>query len=152
MISPYASDVGVADILRLVATGVAISIAGAVTAASCGSLAEAGKNVPFRPPGFIFAIVWPILYVTTGIAWRESGRKGGRVLVYDSIFACLVGLLCVWLLTYTCFDLKRVSIGILISALVLSAALGVVRSKWTFPLTAWLAFASSISIYEEVHA
>jgi len=150
MISPYASDVGVADILRLVATGVAISVAGAVSSTSCGSLAEAGKEVPFRPPRFVFAITWPILYVTTGIAWRESGRKEGRV--YDSIFACLVGLLCVWLFTYTCFDLKRVSIGILISALVLSAALGVVRSKWTFPLTAWLAFASSISIYEEVHA
>jgi len=149
MIAPSAaSDVGVADIFRLVATGVAISIAGAVSSASCGSLAEAGKNVPFRPPGFVFAIAWPILYVTTGIAWRESGRKG-RVLLYDSLFACLVGLLCVWLFTYTCFDLKRVSLGVLLSALVLSAGL-VTRSYWTFPLTAWLAFASSISIYEEV--
>lgn len=28
-----------------------------------------GENIPFRPPGYVFAIVWPILLVLLGISW-----------------------------------------------------------------------------------
>ena len=143
----------ITDLLRLVATGVAISIAGAVSSSACGGLQESGKSVPFRPPRWVFGVAWPLLYVSTGVAWRESGRRtGDDGRFFDALFAVLVGLLCAWLFMYSCFDQKRVSLAIILSAMLLSGVLGATRSKWAFPLTAWLGFASSISLYEQIHS
>ena len=59
----------------------------------CGSLVSSGKNVPFRPPGWVFGVVWPILYFTTGFAWSSSKK--------DYLFSMITALCCLWLYIYS---------------------------------------------------
>ena len=30
---------------------------------------ETGKDIPFRPPGWVFGVVWPILLLLIGYSW-----------------------------------------------------------------------------------
>ena len=30
---------------------------------------EVGKDIPFRPPGWVFGVVWPVLLLLIGYSW-----------------------------------------------------------------------------------
>lgn len=135
------------DLLRLVAAATTISLTSAVSVSAGGDLRAAGKEVSFRPPPIVFATVWPVLYVTTGIAWYKTK--------FDPDFLFLIGLLCLWLLVYSNVE-KDVhprigALVILLSAAVFAwyvAAKARRRTLLAFPLAAWVTFASAISIAE----
>lgn len=60
-------------LLRAVAFGVSVS-ATALAVRRCGRLSDIGpRDVPLQPPDWVFGVVWPCLYATTGIAWATSG-------------------------------------------------------------------------------
>ena len=135
------------DLLRFVAAATAISLTSVVSVSAGGNLKAAGKKVPFRPPPIVFAVVWPILYVTTGVAWAKTK--------FDAEFVFLVGLLCLWLLFYSNVekdvDRRIASLIIIISSALFAwylASKSRRRTLLVFPLAAWLSFASTISIYE----
>ena len=44
-------------------------IRGYLTANICPMNSNSGSKIKFRPPGYIFGIVWPILYLLLGAAW-----------------------------------------------------------------------------------
>ncbi|MAN25538.1 MAG: hypothetical protein CME10_14840 [Gemmatimonadetes bacterium] len=120
-----------------------------ITSLLCPNLKNSGSNVPFRPPGWVFGIVWPILYVTTGYAWHLSKQ--------DDLFTLVIGLCCAWLVVYSCKRLKYEAAFVLMASAITSwyvvHKLG--RSTamyYTLPLAIWLTFASSINAYEITHS
>jgi tryptophan-rich sensory protein len=115
------------------------AIAITMTSAVCPNLKDSGAAVPFRPPGWVFAVVWPILYMTTGYAWYLSKD--------DFLFSLVVGLCCAWLVVYSCNRDKR-NAAIIIVAAAIASWYTARRHKLVVPLAVWLTFASYLNIYE----
>ena len=83
-------------ILRLVAFGTLITATSRATR-GCGSISDVQpREVPLQPPDWVFGIVWPGLYLTTGIAWAMSGPD------VDLPLGAATMLSCSWLVVYTC--------------------------------------------------
>jgi len=123
---------------RLFVPGLLISI----TSILCPVAKTAGVNVPFRPPGWVFGVVWPILYVTTGMAWSRTKL--------DMEFTILTALLCYWLVTYSCNNDKTSGRNVLIVATLYSYyMLYTMNSRLLFlPLSMWLTFATYLNFNE----
>lgn len=121
---------------RLVAPGLCISVASALTRARCGPI-RGPTNVPLRPPSWVFGVVWPLLYLTTGYAWARSRAP---------TIGLVVLLCCAWLYVYSCRRARTASALILLSASVLSFAAST-RSAWMLPLASWTAFATYLNAY-----
>lgn len=111
----------------------------------CPNLKNSGKDVPLRPPGWVFGVVWPILYATTGYAWYLSKN--------DTLYAFIVGLCCLWLIAYSCTKNKDKAPAIIVSAAAMSwYTVSQVSGKaraYTYPIAFWLTFASYLNIYEQ---
>jgi len=58
---------------------------------------EIGSNVSFRPPGYVFAIVWPILLFLLGISWFIRRKKKYAI---NLIYILLIILLGIWFILY----------------------------------------------------
>ena len=123
---------------RLVTPGLLISI----TSLLCPNLKSSGANVPLRPPGWVFGIVWPILYVTTGLSWSRSKL--------DTEFITLTILLCTWLVVYSCKDDKTMGRNVLIVTTLFSYyLLTQLKAPGLFlPLSLWLTFATYLNFTE----
>lgn len=115
-----------------------------ITSLLCPNLKNSASNVPFRPPKIVFMIVWPILYITTGIAWHLSKQ--------DKLFTFLIAQCCLWLVFYSCKKLKYEAAYILIFSALTSwyiyFRLDKYISNYILPIAIWLTFATSINIYE----
>lgn len=123
---------------RLFVPGLMISI----TSLLCPVTKTSGVNVPFRPPGWVFGVVWPILYVTTGMAWSRTKL--------DMEFTILTTLLCYWLVTYSCNNDKTSGRNVLIVTTLYSYyMLYTMKSRILFlPLSMWLTFATYLNFNE----
>jgi tryptophan-rich sensory protein len=143
--------------LRLITPGVAIALTGLLTRRACGALTTSATSVPLRPPGWVFGVVWPILYLTTGLSWFHSGYK------HDKGFVLLVGLLCSWLVVYSCARQKVLGAVILGLATAVACYVAVALYKNSgykirrisssyllVPLCAWLVFATYLNTGEIV--
>lgn len=123
---------------RAILPGLFISI----TSLICPNLKDSASNVKLRPPGWVFGVIWPVLYVTTGLAW-EITRK-------DKEFTALTVLLCSWLVVYSCRGEKNNARFVLVaSTLISSYILWAIRKNqyyWLMiPITAWLMFATYLN-------
>ena len=49
-------------------------VSGYLTTFFCPMQKNTGSKVKFRPPAYIFKIVWPILYLLIGLAWVYSKK------------------------------------------------------------------------------
>ena len=135
--------------LRLLTPGVAIVLTGWLTRRACGGLTTSATSVPLRPPGWVFGVVWPILYLTTGLAWFHTKNN-------DVKFLFLVGLLCLWLPVYSCAKEKvlgavTLSLGTILAfyiTLTLYRGREHLSSKLMIPLSVWLVFATYLNIGE----
>ena len=129
---------------RLVIPGVMISM----SSFTCPNLKSSASNVKFRPPGWVFGVVWPILYACIGLSWSITRL--------DIEFLSLIVTLCMWLTVYSCFENKRLGVYILMLSTFMSSAIMLkIRSEHengTFflmiPLTVWLAFATYLNYAE----
>ena len=78
----------------------------------CNVQKTAGSTVSFRPPPFVFAIVWPILYILLGLSWYYC-RKINKKLT--DIFYLLLNLsLSLWIFVYSCQNNKKYGIYVLL--------------------------------------
>lgn len=123
--------------IRFLTPGVAISVTGVICSAACGGFSETRGVSPLQPPSWVFSVVWPILFVTTGIAWVLSKE--------DVFIGATVALCCVWLPVHLCGKYRAVSFTVLCMAAVLAWAAtarikGVAR-YYMLPLALWLSFA-----------
>lgn len=133
----------VPDVVRATAFGTCITLTSVVTRAAGGQITRASdrpKN-PLQPPGWVFVVVWPALYVTTGAAW-VLGRS-------DTALSVVTALCCAWLVVYTILQWRRTASFVLM-ATVVAATFAAVESRGTAgwllsPLVAWTAFASYLS-------
>lgn len=110
---------------------------------------EIGSNVPFRPPGYVFAIVWPILLILLGISWFLV-RGGGKIV--NSVYTLLVILLGIWFILYD--NNKYLGLADIIISLLLTLYLSFNNYKkfakyssiTLAPLIIWLGFASILNV------
>ena len=111
-----------------------------------------GKTVPFRPPGYVFAIVWPILLILLGISWVLSFKPRLDKLV-NSMYIILVILLGSWSFFYTTLrwlGLVVILLSLLITILILYKNIRLDKKICGYlliPLILWLSFASVLNIY-----
>ena len=113
-------------------------ISGAITAALCPMGGNTGSNVKFRPPPFVFGIIWPILYLMLGAAWVLSSHR--------RIFYLILSLsLCMWIVTYSCLGSKLGASWVLLANLMAGLVTLVLSNKTSqallSPLIGWIVFA-----------
>jgi len=100
------------------------------------------KDVSFRPPSYIFAIVWPILLLLLGYSWNLRPNI--------SLYILLILLLSGWLILFRLS--KKVAFYELILTLLLSIFLLFYKYETTsslllIPLILWLSFAVVLNFY-----
>lgn len=112
---------------------------------------EIGREVPFRPPGYVFAIVWPILLILLGISWFKR-RKLGWIL--NLIYILLTILLSIWFIIYDNSKIAGLIDIILCLLITIGLFLFEIKKKSRYlqnftliPLILWLSFASILNIY-----
>jgi tryptophan-rich sensory protein len=112
---------------------------------------NAGITVKFRPPGWVFSVVWTILYILLGFSWAIAAITSERQILAIILYLLLVLSLCVWIFVYGRSQ-KTVASWILIIALAFgfaSASMGNEASKAMIsPLLAWLIFAMIMNTTE----
>lgn len=128
-------------------------VAGFVTNAIC-PVKDAGDSVHWRPPGWVFAVIWPILYILTGIAWYKAIQYSSTPELSMLWFSLLVISLNAWLFAYGCAEDRIAGLVVLGVSIVLTFAtftsIKGCRSCALLltPLVLWLLIAFSISIAE----
>ena len=111
---------------------------------------QVGSDVSFRPPGYVFAIVWPILLLLLGISWFVRRKNGFFI---NSIYSILCLLLAVWFILYDTnkyLGLADIIICFFITVFLFFYKLKPFNKKATLtlvPLAIWLIFASILNIY-----
>ena len=66
---------------------------------------RSGVNVKFRPPPYVFGIVWPILYILLGLSWINSNPD--KNMNIEIMFFVLSSLLAYWIVVYACQKNKK---------------------------------------------
>lgn len=64
---------------------------------------------PLSPPGYIFPIVWPILYISMGVAFVLVKRKGNTTTLNSTHYSQL-GLNFLWSLLYFRYKLRGAAV------------------------------------------
>lgn len=109
-----------------------------LTSYICPNLKNSAADVRLRPPGWVFGVVWPILYLTTGLSWQRTKM--------DREFLILIASLCAWLIVYSCRGEKSEARYVLAwSVLVSLYILWNMRNWLMIPLTSWLIFATYLN-------
>jgi tryptophan-rich sensory protein len=126
------------------------SIIGFGSSMICNVQKDAGSTVSFRPPPFVFSIVWPILYILLGFSWyycRKINKK-----VADVFYLILNLTLALWIFVYSCKNNKKYAIYVLLLAFIFAMCcytLGDTKSKLMIvPLIGWILFATLLNIFE----
>lgn len=111
-----------------------------------------GENIPFRPPGYVFAIVWPILLILLGISWVLS-LKNKIDRTVNILYIALVILLGSWSFFFTLNKLA----GLIVIILSLCGTISITCENiklnkkpsgyLLIPLIGWLSFATILNIY-----
>lgn len=78
-------------------------IAGYLTSLICPVKKNTGKNIKFRPKPYVFAIVWPILYLMIGYSWYLAHSNN---IFIDLLFIINTLICCLWLVFYNCMSNK----------------------------------------------
>ena len=130
------------DLMRLVYP----MVAGFGVSLFC-KMEKSGVNVKFRPPPYIFGIVWPILYLLLGWSWVQSNPRQNQLI--DGLFFTLSSLLAVWIVVYACRKDKKNAVFVMVAILLAIALLMVLipqKSKLMLtPLGIWILFALFLS-------
>ena len=124
-------------------------IAGFVVSKFC-KMERSGVNVKFRPPPYVFGIVWPILYILLGLSWINS--KPDKNMNIEIMFFTLSSLLAYWVVVYACQKNKKNAVFVML-AIILNIALLMVQipkksQLYLVPLAVWIFFAMLLSTTE----
>ena len=105
---------------------------------------NAGKLLKFRPPSWVFGVVWPILFIFLGISFMFNMRRNNSLLTF-SLYVLLIISFSLWMYFYNCKNNKRIALLVLLFSFGLS--LGCFSVSYTTtklllcPLITWLLFA-----------
>ena len=124
-------------------------IAGFVVSKFC-KMEKSGVNVKFRPPPYIFGIVWPILYILLGLSWINSNPD--KNMNNEILFFTLSSLLAYWIVVYACQKNKKNAVFVML-AIILNISLLMVQIPkqsqiYLVPLAVWIFFAMLLSTTE----
>ena len=124
-------------------------VAGFVVSKFC-KMEKSGITVKFRPPGYVFGIVWPILYILLGLSWINSNPSSNKTI--ELLYFSLSSLLAYWIVVYACQKNKRNAVFIML-AIILNIGILMVQipkksQLYLVPLGIWLLFALLISTTE----
>ena len=124
-----------------------------LVSSQCPPQNTAGATVVGRPPGYVFGIVWFILYLMIGYSWYNySGEYNDLINIG---FILLIILLNSWVVLYGCYDKNINSLySILLSILVTVVLImilykdSLLSSVLLVPLMIWLFFALMLNFQE----
>tara|TARA_Y100000389_G_scaffold157418_3_gene158548 strand:+ start:2525 stop:2956 length:432 start_codon:yes stop_codon:yes gene_type:complete len=120
-------------------------ISGYTMAMFCKPNKSSGQVVKFRPPAWVFGIVWPILYILLGIAWVNSKQL-------SLLYFILILFLNLWLYVYACRENKIGGVFVIflsiLSLLYIFVSVSKTIKYYLVPLLVWLLFAGLINIVE----
>ena len=101
------------------------------------------KKISFRPPPYIFAIVWPILLLLLGYSWTLRPN-------ISYLYILLTLLLSTWLILFSLSKKEafyELIVTLLLSIFILFYKYETVSSNLLIPLILWLSFASVLNYY-----
>lgn len=104
---------------------------------------NAGKEVPFRPPAYVFGIVWPILLLLIGYSWTLRPNL-------SKYYFLLSILLAIWAIIYNnsrLFAFFEILAIIILTLFMIFYKFKKYSSYALIPLVLWLCFASLLSYY-----
>ena len=115
----------------------------------CPITKNAGQKVPFRPPSYVFAIVWPILFLLLGISMMLAYRKNLNLFWLYLITTIVIVS---WTFFYGCIRNNIISMIVLFISIILIGCCiffseNLQRILMSF-LFAWCIFASVLNVYE----
>jgi tryptophan-rich sensory protein len=109
---------------------------------NCNINKTTGDIVKFRPPSFIFSIVWPIIFILLYLASQEDAEN-------DNIYYVLVGSFFVWPIAYGCGANKTLgNYSILISLTLVFYLQNEKSNKYLSFVQGWLLFALILNCIE----
>jgi tryptophan-rich sensory protein len=128
---------------------------------ACPMDRRAGESIKARPPGYVFAVLWNILYAMIGISWYITRSSDPNNLlgakVSDWLFIANQVSINAWLYYYNCQHDKKMALYTYIPSIATTIALvlyNVMFQKqwWTYllliPYLVWLMFAQQLSLQE----
>ncbi len=133
--------------LALVAVPAAVGYA---LSAACRM--PSSSDIPFRPPAWVFGVVWPILYLLLGVAWFRTAVAAGTLTFRSASYLLTTALLGLWLVVYSCMRNTKGAVFVLLAS-VLSVAFnialsGPVERLMLIPLMVWLCFATLMNAWQ----
>lgn len=104
-----------------------------------------GQNVKFRPPPWVFGVVWPVLYLLLGYSWSREMRLSRNTALSATLYISTALALAGWIYVYGCRqEVAGASWVLLLSIATTLACFGQgdsVSRLCLSPLLAWLIFA-----------
>lgn len=130
-------------------------VTGYITSLSTGMDNSAGQVVASRPPSWVFATVWPILYILIGLSWALM-RKDAKVLtLIDLLFLVNVLLLITWIVVYSAANDKKNAVYVLLVTVMVALATFVYSMRENVysgfmlaPYIGWVIFALMLNFAE----
>tara|TARA_B110000967_G_C18858265_1_gene548465 strand:- start:721 stop:1155 length:435 start_codon:yes stop_codon:yes gene_type:complete len=117
----------------------------------CGPGKKAGVKIPARPPGYIFGIIWPILYLSIGYSWYLTRKRAPKMLT-DILYGLNTVISVKWLILFGCLDWKKMALYDLIALVASTLILIIFSLKYSTlascllaPYLAWLLFAQKLN-------
>lgn len=118
----------------------------------CKMNKNAGSVVKFRPPSYMFGIVWTILYILFGISWIITISKNKNKLLIDLLYSLVTILLTLWIVVYSCLKNKKGGVYVLfgtICSVILCMNISPLQSRMMLSLLlTWLLLASLLNTFE----
>lgn len=128
-------------------------IFGAVSSLFCPIIRGVDSSSKAQPPGWVFGVVWPILYLFVGYTWMISRQYNSKIA--DTLF--ILNMVCInlWIYLFNCKNNKVAALwtfvpSIATAIMCLMFVANVTNSWWPAALLApyisWLIFASQLNM------
>lgn len=123
----------------------------------------AGRNtspVAAQPPGWVFGVVWPILYLSIGLAWMIARRSNAKTV--DTIFLLNMLFINGWIWLNGCKKDNKLALWTFVPSIATALIAMLVVYSYTYkshgwwpaallgPYIAWLIFASQLNFAQVV--
>lgn len=116
----------------------------------CPMSRDSGASIKARPPGIVFGIVWPILYIMVGLSWYYA--KTEYTSAISIMFMINLMLNYLWVYLYSCRCNKLYALWDIVLMIVSTLGLiiyltkvNIVSSMLLIPYFGWLLFASMLN-------